>query len=706
MKHRSHFPVVLMSASISLIVSISAQLFVDDFESYTAGSNLNTSGPWGTTSLADAPIVVGDETTVTPFGNPNRYLDFNDNSSTASVRVQSNNIGAASGALTTFLFDFNEPTSSLAGGMTVGYSITNGDLNTSGSRMRVTLDDGIISGISGGTATYSLDTSYRLYLIFNDTASPVSYNNGTSTVASGDGHVWLEPVGGPAVFAGSRSAENTQTGSYRIGLRSFSSNLQQVLIDNVMLEEGISLPGYPPSIVVTSPADDSTSARVSANLVADFSLNMAKGTSGNIVIKEVDGDATVATIAVTDAAVTVTENRVAVDLPADLAPVTDYYVLIDAGALESTSGDPFPGIVAPDQTTWNFKTGTTGARTSSDSIIGRAQSATLGYLPNNASEQVGIGGPSGGRRDFNVILGFNLPTLPVGETISSASLEFEIFASRDISNNPALHVYLMDEENPDVTGLEFFYHGPDDPNPDVRFVGSLNFAEPNRNQVTYAPDQKDQNFTLTGDALALLESFYGGDHIPERSEAFFRFNLNQLLGGATINNFERYFIEKANDQSFLTIGSEPVSGLAAYTAWARGFTPNPGATTDNPDTDDLENFLEFAFGTDPNVSDSEDLVDDGTVNGLPISRATGGPAGVDFDFVFVRRDDHGSAGSVTYTAQFSHDLVTFFNSTTTPTFVADSTDDPAYEVVSVPYPFFLPNGRKPRFARILVQATP
>lgn len=97
--------------------------------------------------------------------------------------------------------------------MTVGYSITNGDLNTSGSRMRVTLDDGIISGISGGTATYSLDTSYRLYLIFNDTASPVSYNNGTSTVASGDGHVWLEPVGGPAVFAGSRSAENTQTGT-------------------------------------------------------------------------------------------------------------------------------------------------------------------------------------------------------------------------------------------------------------------------------------------------------------------------------------------------------------------------------------------------------------------------------------------------------------------------------------------------------------
>ena len=93
-------------------------------------------------------------------------------------------------------------------------------------------------------------------------------------------------------------------------------------------------------------------------------------------------------------------------------------------------------------------------------------------------------------------------------------------------------------------------------------------------------------------------------------------------------------------------------------------------------------------------------------NGPPISRATGGPAGVDFDFVFVRRDDHGSAGSVTYTAQFSHDLVTFFNSTTTPTFVADSTDDPAYEVVSVPYPFFLPNGRKPRFARILVQATP
>ena len=122
--------------------------------------------------------------------------------------------------------------------------------------------------------------------------------------------------------------------------------------------------------------------------------------------------------------------------------------------------------------------------------------------------------------------------------------------------------------------------------------------------------------------------------------------------------------------------------------------------------DSLVNLLEFGFGTDPNVLDNASLNPDGSVNGTPIAQASGGGGGVTFDYIFVRRDDHGTSGSASYTVQFSGDLVAFHNSTAPPTFVEDSTDDAAYEVVSIPYPVMLPDGKKARFARMLVELVP
>ena len=153
----------------------------------------------------------------------------------------------------------------------------------------------------------------------------------------------------------------------------------------------------------------------------------------------------------------------------------------------------------------------------------------------------------------------------------------------------------------------------------------------------------------------------------------------------------------------LTVTSA-VSGTA-YDDWADDF---PGLVdtdpSDNPDGDTLVNLLEFAFGTDPTVSDAVSLNPDGSVNGLPVPIASGGVGGVDFNYLFARREDHGDSGSVTYTPQFSSDLVTFYDSTATPTKIADSTDDPAYDIVSVPYPATLPDGKKARFARLKVDA--
>ena len=680
------------------------QLFSDDFESYTAGAALDTSGPWSIAGSGGSAVIISDETTATPFGTPNQYLDLNDNSA-SSVRIQSADITAASGAVTTFAFDFNEPTSALAGSVNFGYANEGLDLLSASTRIASSLSDGTIGGLSGGTNMYDLDTSYRLYMIFNDTAAGVSYNGGSNTVASETADFWLIPSGGTAVFAGSKSIQQAQTPSYGIAFRSFGSVEQQILVDNVALFEGVALPGNPPTIQSTTPSDDRLAVVASTNLIANFNIPVVAGT-GNILIKESVGDATVATIAITDAAVTFSGSSITVDLPSDLAASTAYYVLIDNGAIvdASAAGNVFAGIVAPDATSWNFTTGIAAPQNSADSIRGRSQALTPTYIVNSTSGQVGIGGGGGNRNDFNVVLGFTLPTLPAGETVSSATFDFEITGSREVANNPALNVYLLDTEDPDSSGISLFYHGPSDPSADVAFVGATNLPDSGMN-LTYAADEQDQSYTLSGDALALLQSYYGGDNVPDRTEAFFRFNLDQLLGGATINNFERYFISTASDQSLLTIGSA-VGAVPPYGSWAAGFTPNPGATTDNPDADSLENLLEFAFGTDPNVSDALPLVADGSVNGLPIAQASGGAGGVTFDFVFVRRDDHGTSGSVTYTPQFSDDLMTFYDSTATPTMVADSTADASYEVVSVPYPFLLSNGKKPRYARVRVEINP
>lgn len=137
-------------------------------------------------------------------------------------------------------------------------------------------------------------------------------------------------------------------------------------------------------------------------------------------------------------------------------------------------------------------------------------------------------------------------------------------------------------------------------------------------------------------------------------------------------------------------GAVPVAGTVIF--------------TDTGDADDLDTLLEYAFGTDPTVADANPLALDGSSNGTPIVDADFSGPSVEFSAVFVRRDDFGSPGSVNYTVEFSSDLVTWSPSSAAPVQVADSTDDPDYEVVKVPYPFFTPDGKKARYFRVRVTA--
>jgi hypothetical protein len=125
---------------------------------------------------------------------------------------------------------------------------------------------------------------------------------------------------------------------------------------------------------------------------------------------------------------------------------------------------------------------------------------------------------------------------------------------------------------------------------------------------------------------------------------------------------------------------------AAYASWAASTFANTFmdmGLESNPEGDQSNNFMEFAFGTDPTLSDSGPLAIDGSINGLPILQAAGASS---FEFYFIRRVDHGTSGSLTYTPQFSSDLNGFTDSTDPITVVTVPSVNSDYEIVKVPFP--------------------
>ena len=197
-----------------------------------------------------------------------------------------------------------------------------------------------------------------------------------------------------------------------------------------------------------------------------------------------------------------------------------------------------------------------------DRIVGISQdtgTTALGYYANNTNNVVGVTGSSGSRTHHNIVFGYTLPTLAIGETLDAASFSFEIIAVRDhgtIGNLADLDIYLLDTANPDVTGDDFFLAASTDTSGNAELIGST-FPDPapeDDTQVDYADDAYDLTFNLTGSALTLLQGYYTGN-TPNQTEAFFRFNLN---ADTTIgNDIDRYRIDVGASESVLTLNTVP-----------------------------------------------------------------------------------------------------------------------------------------------------
>jgi ELWxxDGT repeat protein len=140
-------------------------------------------------------------------------------------------------------------------------------------------------------------------------------------------------------------------------------------------------------------------------------------------------------------------------------------------------------------------------------------------------------------------------------------------------------------------------------------------------------------------------------------------------------------------------------GLNPFEAWAVGqsLPMTPGTDTDG---DGIPNLMEYAFGLNPGVNDNNPIAANGSTRGMPLPIPP--TAGTGYRAIFGRRTNHVAAGLV-YTVQFSGDLTAWTTSTATPTVISD---DGSLQAVTVPYPLFLPNGRKARFFRVTVDLAP
>ncbi|UCB45555.1 MAG: Ig-like domain-containing protein [Spirochaetota bacterium] len=134
--------------------------------------------------------------------------------------------------------------------------------------------------------------------------------------------------------------------------------------------------GVAPSYTDLFPADGATNIALNVNLVITFDELVIPGT-GTINIYDADaGPLLFEAIDATSAQVTgYGTDTLTIDPSSDFSATTNYYVLIDSGAIKDMANQDFPGITL--DTEWNFQTGlTTDSTPPSISVLSPLDDAT------------------------------------------------------------------------------------------------------------------------------------------------------------------------------------------------------------------------------------------------------------------------------------------------------------------------------------------
>lgn len=136
------------------------------------------------------------------------------------------------------------------------------------------------------------------------------------------------------------------------------------LNDVILGEGGEPVDTTPPTLTAVVPADNATNVAVDTDLVLTFSENVQAGT-GAIGVRNAADDSLVEAVLVENAEIV--GNTVTIDLTADLAPGTDYYVQIQPGAIEDLAGNDFGGVI--NSTALNFTTAAGSGDTTAPTLL-------------------------------------------------------------------------------------------------------------------------------------------------------------------------------------------------------------------------------------------------------------------------------------------------------------------------------------------------
>ena len=311
---------ILLSLLICLgIQSVFAQLYSEDFSSYTDGTGYEGS--------SSGPVAIGDYPGGTNWTIDTTGTKLIGNTDYAKTRSERFEIRDSDGPIV-----WTSPAIGISGHTEVDFSVTvgeTGDLEASNDFVLVEY-----STDSGSTFTKILDWNGHgntQYTFIGDHPDDADWQLDTVTQSGLSGTYFI----------------------LRVTMQNGASS-EFIYIDDILLNSsGGSGDTDAPTASKFSPTDDSVQVNPSSNLVVTFNENIKAGT-GNIIIS--DYTSVAHTIAIDSSAISISDSVLSINPPSNLAIGTWYFVNIDSGAVLDIAGNAFLGI--GDTTTWNFKTDT------------------------------------------------------------------------------------------------------------------------------------------------------------------------------------------------------------------------------------------------------------------------------------------------------------------------------------------------------------
>ena len=235
------FPFLLCCACCPLHAAV---VFNQNFESFTAGTNLPSGNPLSGNNNAGSQIL--DDTTATPFGIGNKFLAINGNLAAGTVNAS----GLSATTISTHHFDLYEPTGATA---TLTFGLGASDLNnntTTGAFTAWSINNGSITAASntalasGSLPVLTLDRHYKAFVLYNGSGETEVVSiptGGTASLTSKQSALFFLDMTTGAYVDGGRYSHTQSVTLNSFKFRAFSNSKNEIYIDNFTRDNTLTL---------------------------------------------------------------------------------------------------------------------------------------------------------------------------------------------------------------------------------------------------------------------------------------------------------------------------------------------------------------------------------------------------------------------------------------------------------------------------------